>query len=96
VLAGDGRASPRLGMQEWTTPVFEIDADGSVPAGIDGESVQLTAPLRFRIRPGALRARIAPHHPGASPSALEPDSPWGMIQALVACVLHGAVPDPAR
>ncbi len=96
VLAGDGRAKPRLGMQEWTTPVFEIDADGAVPAGIDGESVQLTAPLRFRIRPGALRARIAPHHPGASPSALEPDSPWGMIRALVACVLHGAVPDRAR
>jgi diacylglycerol kinase family enzyme len=96
VQAGDGRANPRLGMQQWRTPVFEIDADGQVPAGIDGESVQLTAPLRFRIRPGALRARIAPHHPGASPSALEPDSPWGMIQALVANVLHGAVPDRAR
>lgn len=96
VMAGDGPANPRRGMQQWKTPVFEIDAEGAVPAGIDGESVQLSAPLSFRIRPGVLRARIAPHHPGASPSALQPDSPWGMIQALVASVLHGAVPDPAR
>jgi diacylglycerol kinase family enzyme len=90
VPAGDGRATPRWGMQQWTAPTFEIDADGRVAAGIDGESMQLSAPLRFRIRPRALRAIIAPHHPGASPSALEPDSPWGMVQALVANVLHGA------
>jgi hypothetical protein len=77
-------------MQQWTAPTFEIDADGRVAAGIDGESMQLSAPLRFRIRPRALRAIIAPHHPGASPSALEPDTPWGMVQALVANVLHGA------
>jgi hypothetical protein len=76
-------------MRQWTAPTFEIDADGPVPAGIDGESMQLSAPLRFRIRPGVLRARIAPHHPGASPSALEPDSPRRMIEALVANVLHG-------
>jgi hypothetical protein len=96
VLAGDGRVKPRWGKEQWTTPVFEIDADGPVAAGIDGESMQLSAPLQFRIRPGALRARIAPNHPGASPSALEPDSPWGMVQALVANVLHGAAPDRAR
>jgi diacylglycerol kinase family enzyme len=96
IVAGDGRVAPRWGMRQWTTPVFEIDADGLVAAGIDGESMQLSAPLKFRIRPGALRARIAPHHPGASPSALEPDSPWGMVQALVANVLHGAGPDRAR
>ncbi|HET6870638.1 MAG TPA: diacylglycerol kinase family protein [Solirubrobacteraceae bacterium] len=96
VQTGEGRTSPRWGKQQWTTPVFEIDADGPVAAGIDGESVQLSAPLRFRIRPGVLRARIAPHHPGASPSALEPDGPWGMVQALVANVVHGAAPARAR
>jgi diacylglycerol kinase family enzyme len=88
--AGDGRIAQRWGMRQWTAQTFEIDADGPVAAGIDGESTQLSAPLTFRIRPGALRARIAPHHPGASPSALEPDSPWGMIQVLLANVLHGA------
>jgi diacylglycerol kinase family enzyme len=96
VMAGDGRPAPRWGMRQWTAPTFEIDADGPVAAGIDGESMQLSAPLRFRIRPGALRARIAPHHPGASPSALEPDSPWGVVQALVANVLHGAAADRAH
>jgi hypothetical protein len=76
-------------MQQWTVPTFEIDANGSVAAGIDGESLRLTPPLLFRVRPGALRARIAPQHPGASPSALEPDRPWEMIGALVHNVLHG-------
>ena len=41
-----------------------------VHAGIDGEAVMLSAPLlRFTIRPAALRVRISPQHPGASPSA---------------------------
>ena len=93
VLAPTVRAADatthRLAMQQWTAPTFEIDADGPVAAGIDGESLVLSPPLMFRVRPGALRARIAPQHPGASPSALEPDSPRGMVQALVHNVLHG-------
>ena len=44
------------------------------PPGIDGEAVRLDPPLRFGIRPGVLRVRIAPAHPGASPSAQLPDS----------------------
>src|SRR6185437_1893842 len=46
--AGDGLAKPRWAMQQWATPVFEINADGPVAAGIDGESMQLSAPLTFR------------------------------------------------
>jgi hypothetical protein len=53
-----------------------------VPAGIDGEAAQLEPPLNFRIRSGALRVRIAPDHPGASPSAAQPDKPWALLQAL--------------
>jgi hypothetical protein len=53
-----------------------------VPAGIDGEAVVLDPPLRFRIRPAALHCRIARHHPGASPSAFEPDSAWVAIRTL--------------
>jgi hypothetical protein len=40
-----------------------------VHAGRDGEAVTLVPPLRFVIRPLALRVRIAARHPGASPSA---------------------------
>jgi diacylglycerol kinase family enzyme len=79
----------RLTMQQWTAPTFEIEADGLVAAGIDGEAMHLEPPLRFRTHPGALRVRIAPHHPGASPSALEPDTPWGTVAALGTFVLHG-------
>jgi diacylglycerol kinase family enzyme len=84
-----GSVSRRLAMQQWTSPAFEIEGDEAVPAGIDGESVRLESPLRFRVRPGALRVRIAPHHPGASPSALQPDTAWQAVQSLAGYVVHG-------
>jgi diacylglycerol kinase family enzyme len=59
--------------REWTTPEIKLDAPGSVAAGIDGEAALLEAPIHFRIRPRALRVRIANHHPGVSPSAALPD-----------------------
>jgi diacylglycerol kinase family enzyme len=86
---GDGSMRRRLGMEQWTTDSFEINSDGVAPAGIDGEAAQLDSPLRFRMRPGALRVRIAPHHPGASPSALEPDTAWQTIRALGQFALGG-------
>ena len=99
-----GSAARKLAMQQWTTPEFEMISDTAVAAGIDGEAAQLDPPLRFRVRPEALRVRIAPHHPGASPSALEPKSPWQMIETLVKFALHGepnvdsgiAGPSPSR
>ena len=60
-------------LREWSAPAFEVDADRPVPAGIDGEALMLDPPLRFRIRPGVLRVRIARKHPGASPSAQAPE-----------------------
>ena len=54
------RHRPQRPWREWTAPAFEVDADRPVPAGIDGEAVKLEPPLRFRIRPGVLRVRIAP------------------------------------
>lgn len=89
----NGAAPRRLSKQQWTTAAFEIQAEGPVPAGIDGEAMQLDPPLRFRIHPDALRVRIAPQHPGASPSALEPDRPWQVIQTLAGFVLHGVPTD---
>jgi diacylglycerol kinase family enzyme len=52
----------------WTATHFEVDAEEAVHAGIDGEAVELDAPLAFVIRPNALRVRISSHHPGVSPS----------------------------
>lgn len=61
----------------WSAPNFEVLAPAPVPAGIDGEAVLLTAPLRFAIRPGVLRVRISSRHPGTSPSA--PFPPAGHV-----------------
>jgi diacylglycerol kinase family enzyme len=68
--------------REWSSTAFEVDADGPIAAGIDGEAVILDAPLRFRILPVALRARIAAAHPGASPSAAMPEGAGETIRAL--------------
>ena len=43
---------------------LRVEADHPVPAGIDGEALVLDPPLRFRIRPGVLRVRIAHTAPG--------------------------------
>ena len=74
------RASSPL--QQWTTAAFEVESDGEVPAGIDGEAAMLASPLRFRMRPDTLRVRIARHHPGASPSAGAPETLRAGLSAL--------------
>jgi hypothetical protein len=69
--------------REWSAPEFEVESSDPVPAGIDGEAVTLEAPLRFGIRPGVLRVRIARAHPGASPSAAMPESVLDGFAALI-------------
>lgn len=71
---GSRRLLPRRPWREWSVRDFEVHSGGLVPAGIDGEATILTAPVRFRSLPSALRVRIAPGHPGASPSASRPDT----------------------
>ena len=78
----------------WTTPSFEVHAHARVPAGVDGEALVLDPPLRFRIRPIALRCRIARKHPGAAPSTFAPDGAWAVFRALAGIAagydrLHG-------
>ena len=81
--AGRGRA--RI-----AAPVARVDrrrrsrSAATVPcaAGIDGEATRLEPPLRFRIHPAALRVRIARAHPGASPSAMQPEGLWDGVRAL--------------
>ena len=89
----DGKAHRSLGMRQWTAAEFEMRAAQHVPAGVDGEALVLEPPVRFQIRPGALRVRIAPGHPGVSPSADQPESPWGLAQALMHLALHGTPPE---
>jgi hypothetical protein len=68
---------------EWATTEFVIESDGDVPVGVDGEALVMPTPLVFRTRPGALRVRIAPQHPGASPSAAQPTGLRDGLRRLV-------------
>lgn len=80
VVPGARRRSVK---SEWATREFTIESDGDVPVGVDGEALVLPSPLVFRIRPGALRVRIAPQHPGASPSAAQPTGLRDAVRRLL-------------
>lgn len=71
-------------LRQWSTSTFQVDSAQPVPLGIDGEAVVLDPPIRFRIRPHVLCVRIAPQHPGASPSAMQPDHAGDGIRVLAA------------
>jgi hypothetical protein len=79
----DEAAGSGVPWREWSAESFEVGADAPVAAGIDGEAATLDPPLRFRMHRGALRARIALQHPGASPSAAAPDGLSDAIRSLV-------------
>ena len=91
VLGADAAAGGQRRVQQWSAPSFEVSSDGPVAAGIDGEALKLEPPLRFRTRPRTLRVLIAPQHPGASPSADIPGSPWDAIRAVANVALRGSV-----
>ena len=78
VLRGVG-----TGWRQWSTPGFDVRADAPVAVGVDGEALMLDPPLRFMSRPGVLRVRIAPHHMGASPSAILPGSVADALRVLL-------------
>lgn len=81
---------PAPGLSEWSAPAFEVESDQRVAAGIDGEAAQLDPPLRFRTRPAALRVRIAPQHPGASPSAKMPTGAWSALREVARVAAFGS------
>jgi diacylglycerol kinase family enzyme len=74
------------GVRTWAVTDFEVDADGLLDLGIDGEAVQMQPPLRFHIRPGALRVRLPRHASGLSPAArqLQARSAVGRLRARAA------------
>jgi diacylglycerol kinase family enzyme len=61
VLDAPSRGSHAPG-RAWTAPALEVSAPAVVHAGIDGEAVELDPPLRFAIRPAALRVRVPSRH----------------------------------
>jgi diacylglycerol kinase family enzyme len=83
-VASDGDTVVRW--HELKATELEVEADAALPVGIDGEAVSLRPPLRFRIRPRALRVRIARDHPGASPSADIPRDPLSGLEQLIRVV----------
>lgn len=56
------------GWRSWTARHLEVEGPSPLAAAIDGEAREWTPPLRFRIRPLALRVRIARGQSGASPA----------------------------
>ena len=68
----DERQHPRG--RAWSASHLQVQASPAVHAGVDGEAVELVAPLEFAIRPAALRVRICAHHPGTSPAARGPSA----------------------
>jgi diacylglycerol kinase family enzyme len=90
VAGGDAPGGASKRVQEWSAASFEVRSSGPVAAGIDGEAVKLEPPLQFRSRPRALRVRIAPQHPGASPSAAIPGSPRDAIRRVARIAIHGS------
>ena len=78
-----GRTARPRGWLEWSDVSFEVRSGGPVEVGIDGESMVLDPPIRFRIVPGALRVRVPSHAPGHSPAAAAPTSGWSAITALL-------------
>ena len=77
-------------LREWSLPEVEVDGDGSLPAGIDGEAAMLEPPLRFATRPAALRVRISTGHPGGSPASALPENAWGGVRTLVRIAFTGS------
>ena len=64
-----GQAVRFAGLLTWATDAFEVRSGGAIPAGVDGESLDLEPPLRFSIRPRPLRVRVPRHAIGVSPAA---------------------------
>ena len=82
------------GWQQWTATAFEVESGAPVEAGIDGEAALLRAPLRFEALPGALRVRIARHHPGVSAATPAPRLDRRTFGALVRAALGRPIKPP--
>jgi diacylglycerol kinase family enzyme len=64
--------------QRWTGERVRVRSkEGTVRAGVDGESIEFPSPLDISIRPGALRIRLPKDRPG-------PKTGWPRVDGIVA------------
>jgi diacylglycerol kinase family enzyme len=68
-LEAAGRIRAFSGWLEWNVTRFQVDSNGPVEIGIDGEALRMDPPLVFESLPGRLRVRIPTHAPGVAPAA---------------------------
>jgi diacylglycerol kinase family enzyme len=81
VAAASMGAVERAGAyQRWTGERVRVRSnskEGTVRAGVDGESIEFPSPLDISIRPGALRVRVPKDRPG-------PKTGWPRLDGIVA------------
>jgi hypothetical protein len=93
-LEAAGRIRKFSGWLEWDTPVFQVDSNGPIEIGVDGEAMRLDAPLIFNSQPGALRVQIPRHAPGVARAAASVHLPRSTIGELTLTV--AGRPPPSR
>jgi diacylglycerol kinase family enzyme len=86
VLEVAGNPGRYKGWKQWSATSVVVDGPAALAAALDGEVRTLDPPLRFEVRPGALRARIAFDEPGASPALLRPPMSATTIVGLIRVV----------
>jgi len=83
-LESAGQLRRFSGWLEWAAPRFQVDSDGPVEIGVDGEPLVMDPPLLFETMPAALRVLLPPQALGQSPAARAVDrSSLGDLVAVV-------------
>jgi diacylglycerol kinase family enzyme len=85
-LEATGAPGRYKGWRQWSAPSVVVNGPAALPVALDGEVRTFDPPLRFEVRPRALRARIAFDEPGASPALLRPPLSASTITGLVRVV----------
>lgn len=86
VLEVAGTPGRYKGWRQWSATSVVVNGPPGLAAALDGEVRTFDPPLRFKIRPQAVRARIALDEPGASPALLRPPMSATTIIGLVRVV----------
>ena len=81
------------GLDQWTTPSLRIDSnDARVLAGVDGEAMELPAPLDIRVVPGGLRVIVpigTPEPPAPTAGLLSTQAIGNLLE-----IAGGVAPGP--
>jgi diacylglycerol kinase family enzyme len=80
--AAVGLLSSASGFNSWTATRFEVDSDGPIAAGIDGEAAELAPPAVFTIEPQVLQVRIPTSAIGRSPAAFVPQVRQAVLEIV--------------